>query len=102
MKNANNKEPLFDCMITCGELDPERYGHYKEGTVIREVVKHNVTLEEAQAWHCSTECMKRVWELQDIGREKFGEDHWRKWNVSYFLTIAAKDQSWEVTTTSRF
>lgn len=35
----NDKEQLFDCMITCGELDPEWYGHYKEGTVIREVAK---------------------------------------------------------------
>ena len=26
----NDKEQLFDCMITCGERDPERYGHYKE------------------------------------------------------------------------
>ena len=26
----NDKEQLFDCMITCGERDPERYGHYKK------------------------------------------------------------------------
>ena len=85
------QKELFDCMITCGEQDPKRYGHYKEGTAIREVAKHNVTLEEAQAWHGSAECMKRVHELEAIGREKFGEDLWMKWNVSYFLTIAAKD-----------
>lgn len=59
-----NNKTLFDCMITCGELDPDRYGHYKEGTVIREVVKHNVTREEALAWHGSAECMKRVYELE--------------------------------------
>ena len=47
----NDKEQLFDCVITCGERDPEWYGHYKKGTVIREVVKHNVTREEALAWH---------------------------------------------------
>ena len=93
---------LFDCMITCGERDLDWYGQYKKGTVIREVVKHNVTHEEALAWHGSVECMKRVRELQDIGRKKFGKDHWMKWNVSYFWTIATKDQSWEVTTTSRF
>ena len=37
--------------------------------------------------------MKRVQELEDIGREKFGKDHWMKWGVSYFWTIAAEDQS---------
>ena len=88
-----DKEQLFDCIITCGERDPEWYGHYKKGTVIREVAKHNVTREEALAWHGSTECMKRVQELEDIGREKFGKDHWMKWGVSYFWTIAAEDQS---------
>ena len=87
----HDKEQLFDCIITCGERDPERYGHYKEGTAVREVVKHNVTLEEAQAWHGSAECMKRVHELEAIGREKLGEDLWMKWNVNYFLTIAAKE-----------
>ena len=69
---------LFDCMITCGDIDQEWYGHYKEGTVTREVVKHNVTQEEALAWHGSPECMKRVCELEELGREKFGEDYWRK------------------------
>ena len=82
---------LFDCMITCGERNPEWYGHYKEGTVIQEVVKHNVTEEEAKAWYGSTECMKRVYELEDLGREKFGKDHWMKWSVSYFWTTAAKN-----------
>ena len=47
--NMENNKALFDCIITCCELDPEWYGHYKEGTVIREVVKHNVTREEALA-----------------------------------------------------
>ena len=79
---------LFDWMITGGESDQEGYGHYKEGTVTREVVKHNVTQEEALAWHGSPECMKRVCELEELGREKFGEDYWRKWSVSYFWTTA--------------
>lgn len=82
---------LFDCVITYGELDPDWYGYYKEGTVGREVAKHNVTQEEAQAWHGSAECMKRVYELEDLGREKFGKDHWMKWSVCYFWTTAAKD-----------
>ena len=85
-----NTKALFDCMITCGELDPERYGHYKEGTVIREVAKHNVTQEDALTWHGSAECIKRVFEFEDLGREKFGKNHWRKWKVSYFWTTAKK------------
>ena len=24
------QKELFDCMITCGELDPNWYGHYKK------------------------------------------------------------------------
>ena len=39
---------LFDCLITCGERDPEWPYYYKEGTVIREVVKHNVTKKKLQ------------------------------------------------------
>ena len=54
------------------------------------MVKHNVTREEALAWHGSAECMKRVFEFEDLGREKFGENHWRKWKVSYFWTTAKK------------
>lgn len=84
---------LVDCMITYGERDLERHGHYKEGTIGREVVKHNVTREEALAWHGSSECMKRVHELEDLGREKFGKDHWMKWGVSYFWTTAAEGRS---------
>ena len=38
-----DKKQLFDCVITCGERDPEWPYYYKEGIVIREVVKHNVT-----------------------------------------------------------
>ena len=80
----DDKEQLFDCVITCGERDPERHGHYKEGTVVREVAKHNVTEEEAKAWYGTAECMKRVQELENLGREKFGKDHWMKWGVSYY------------------
>ena len=85
------QKELFDCMITCGERDPNCYGHYKKGTDISEVVKHNVSLEEAQEWHGSAECIKRVQELVTIAREKFGEDLWLKWDVNFLLTIAAKE-----------
>ena len=82
------QKELFDCIITYGELDPEWYGHYKKDSVIQEVAKHNVTQEEAQAWMHSAECMKRVQELEDLGREKFGKDCSMKWNVSYYWIIA--------------
>ena len=81
---------LFDCVITYGELDPDWYGHYKDGFK-KEIVKHNVTQQEAQKWHGSWECLKRVRELELLGREKFGKDYWMKWNVSYFWTTAAKN-----------
>ena len=87
----NDKEQLFDCMITYGELDPDWYGKYKEGTVGREVVKHNVTQQEAMDWNGSCECLKRVRELELLGREKFGKDYWMKWNVSHFWTTASDD-----------
>ena len=77
---------LCDCVISYGELDPERHGKYK--TSQREIVKHNVTEQEAKDWYGSIECIKRVLELEKLGREKFGEDYWMKWNVSYFWTIA--------------
>ena len=91
-KTARPKE-LFDCMITYGELDPERYGRYKEGAVVRETARRNVTMEEAMAWRGSPECMKRVQELERLGREKFGADYWMKWDVSYFWTTATEDRS---------
>ena len=83
---------LFDCVITYGELDPKWYGHYKD-RYKTEIIKHAVSQQEAQAWHGSAECMKRVQELEDLGREKFGKDYWMKWDVSYFWTTAAKDPS---------
>ena len=87
---ASNRKELFDCMITYGELDPEWYGKYK--SYENEVVKHNVTQQEAMDWNGSCECLKRVRELELLGREKFGKDYWMKWNVSHFWTTAAKDQ----------
>ena len=86
----NDKEQLFDCIITYGELDPDWYGKYK--SCEKEVVKHNVTQQEAMDWNDSCECLKRVRELELLGREKFGKDYWMKWNVSHFWTTAAKDQ----------
>lgn len=86
----------YACVITAGELDPNWYGHYLKNDLYHvEVVKNNVTMAEAQAWHGSPECMKRVHELEQIGKEKFGKDYWMKWNVSYFFTsnVTYKEQT---------
>ena len=32
VKEKTMQKELFDCMITCGERDPDWYGHYKKGT----------------------------------------------------------------------
>ena len=82
----------YACIITAGERDPNWRGHYLKNDLYHfEVVKNNVTMAEAQNWYGSFECMKRVHELEQIGREKFGQDHWMKYNVSYFFTSAMKD-----------
>ena len=82
----------YACIITAGELDPNWYGHYLKNDLYHiEVVKNNVTMAEAQEWCGSLECLKRVRELEQIGEEKFGQDHWMKWNVSYFWTTATKN-----------
>ena len=86
---ASNRKELFDCIITYGELDPDWYGKYK--SYEKEVVKHNVTQQEAMDWNGSCECLKRVRELELLGREKFGKDYWMKWNVSHFWTTASDD-----------
>ena len=84
-----NTTTLCDCVISYGELDSEWYGKYKNHKI--EIVKHNVTEQEAKDWYGSIECLKRVQELEKLGREKFGDDYWMKWNVSYFWTLAHKD-----------
>ena len=89
----DNKEFRYACVITAGELDPNWYGRYLKNDLHHfEVVKNNVTMAEAQKWRESLECMKRVHELEQIGREKFGKDYWMKYSVSYFITSAMKDK----------
>ena len=89
----NDKEFRYACVITAGELDPNWYGHYLKNDLYHiEVVKNNVTREEVDKWLGSLECLKRVRELEQIGREKFGEDYWMKYSVSYFCTSAMKDK----------
>ena len=79
----------FDCIISAGERDPDRYGKYLDNEMrVKEVVKHNVTQEEVDKWLWSTERIERLKELEEIGRKKFGRDYWMKYSVNYYYTIA--------------
>jgi hypothetical protein len=82
----------FDCIISAGERDPDRYGKYYDNEMrVIEVVKHNVTEKEAKEWLESIERIKSVQELEEIGRIKFGPDYWMKYSVNYYYTTARKD-----------
>ena len=82
----------FDCIISAGEIDPNRYGKFLDNELrVQEVVKHNVTGEEAQEWLKSSERFKRVFELEEIGRKKLGFDYWMKYSVNCYFTLAHKD-----------
>ena len=87
-----NKDFMVDCIISAGELDQERRGRYLYNELkVFEIVKHNVPYSEFLNWSGSEECWKRVKELEQIGKDKFGEDHWRKYSVCYFCTTPSKD-----------
>jgi len=93
MNDAQPDEARFDCVITAGQIDHEHYGQFvKNDLRVHEVVKHNVTLQEAQAWLDSPERWKRTQELERFGREKFGKDYWMEWEVCHFFTTASKDK----------
>ena len=81
----------YACVIQAGELEPNGHRFIKNELYHVEVVKNNVSMEEAQKWCGSPECIKRVCELEQIGEEKFGKDYWLKYNVYYFFTSAMKD-----------
>ena len=82
----------FDCIIEAGEIDTECYGEYLDNDLrVYEVVKHNVTGEEALEWLKSTGRSKRVFELQEIGRKKLGYDYVLKYSVDCYYTLAHKD-----------
>lgn len=82
----------FDCIISAGEKDPNRYGKYLDNEMrVIEVVKHNVTEKEAKEWLESIERIKSIQELEEIGRKKFGDDFWMNYSVNYYYTTAHKD-----------
>ena len=87
-----NKDFMVDCVITAGELDPNWYGHYIDNELkVVEIVKHNVPYSEFLNWSESEECWKRIKELEQIGKDKFGEDYWMKYSVCHFCTTPSKD-----------
>ena len=87
-----NKDFMVDCVITAGELDPNRRGHYIDNELrVLEIVKHTVPYSEFLNWSVSEECWKRIKELEQIGRDKFGEDYWIKYSVCHFCTLTSKD-----------
>lgn len=89
----DDKEFRYACVITAGELDPNRYGHYLRNDFYHfEVVKNNVTRAEVDEWLGSIERINRVLELERIGQEKFGNDYWMKYSVSSYCTAAMKDK----------
>lgn len=82
----------YDCIISAGEIDPKHFGKFLDNEMrVTEVVKHNVTGEEVQEWLKSRERLERVFELERIGREKFGCDSWMKYDVNSYFTLAHKD-----------
>ena len=82
----------YACIIQAGELEPDGHRFVMNDLYNVEVVKNNVTRQEADEWLGSPECMKRVRELEQIGEEKFGKDYWQlKYGVYYFCTSAMKD-----------
>lgn len=81
----------YDCIISAGERDSKHYGKFLDNELrVHEVIKHNVTGEEAQEWLKSTERLKRVFELEEIGRKKLGFDYVLKYSVNCYFTPAHK------------
>ena len=89
--NTHN-EMLFDCVISAGELDPNWYGHYLDNEMYtHEIVKHNVTEQEAKEWWRSYECMEKVYETETKAKKKLDKERWNRFKVSYYYTKASND-----------
>ena len=81
-----------DCIFQAGELDKSGYSFLDNDLKVFEVVKHNVPYSEFKKWRESPECLKRRQELEAIGRKRFGEDYWMKYQVCCFCCLAEKDE----------
>lgn len=83
---------LVDCIITAGESDPDHYGKWLDNDLrYHEVARHNVPYSQFMEWMNSPERWKRVRELEQIGKDRFGEDWWMKYEVCCFCTSPHKD-----------
>ena len=89
---ARKEDHLVDCVITAGELEQNLYGHFLDNELhVVEVAKHNVPYSQFKEWMDSPELWKRVQELEQIGKDRFGEDYWMKYKVCCFCTSPHKD-----------
>lgn len=89
---AKKEDFLVDCVIQAGELDPNWHDHYLDNELyVCEVAKHNVPYSKFLAWSNSSECQKRIQELEKIGRKKLGDDYWMKYRVCHFCTSPHND-----------
>ena len=83
---------MVDCVIAAGESDPNWYGHWLDNDLRHyEVARHNVPYSEFKKWMDSPERWKRVQELEQIGKDRFGQDYWMKYRVCCFCTSPSKD-----------
>ena len=73
-------------MITAGELDESGYHFLDNDLRVLEIAKHNVPYSEFKEWELSPEFWNRIKELENIGRDRFGEDYWMKYHVCWFCT----------------
>ena len=87
----HNDDFRVDIMITAGELDESGHRYLDNDMRVVEVVKHNVPYSEFREWCGSAEWKARIQELQRIGEDRFGQDHWLKYDISYFCTTPHKD-----------
>ena len=86
MSSILKEDFLVDCIIQAGELDKSGYRFVDNDLHVVEVAKHNVPYSQFLEWSGSFECMKRVRELEEIGRKKFGPDYYMKYSVNFFCT----------------
>ena len=82
---------MVDCMITAGELNETGNKFIDNDLKVVEVAKHNIPYSEFLEWRNSFECLRRIQELERIGRERFGADYWMKYRVCHFCTTPKED-----------
>ena len=82
-----DKEELFDCIISAGELDDSGNLFLDNDLRVLETAKRGVTYIQFKEWELSPEYWKRKRELERIGRARFGEQYWMKYQVCHYCTV---------------